>query len=129
MIFKSGGAVMAAAPILVAMMFWQPAPLAAASGCDSLMNEFSNQIRPHFLRIVNHRNRDLGAYFRSELRRAQSGETPTRADIRKAYSRTRRACRNTACKTGSEAVYSATLKLYTLNRKWKNAGCPGYLKG
>jgi hypothetical protein len=128
MIFKSGGAVMAAAPILVAMMFWQPAPVAAASGCDSLRNEFWNQIRPQFLRIVN-RNRHVGAYFRSELRRAQSGETPTRADIRKAYSRTRGACRNAACKTGAEAVYSATLKLYALNRKWKNAGCPGYLKG
>lgn len=104
-------------------------PHAAASAqCAALKAEFSQNIRPQFLRIVN-RNRDVGAYFRNELRRAQRGETPTRDEIRRAYSKTRGVCRNAACRTGAQAVYGATLRLYTLNRKWKNSGCPGYLKG
>jgi len=118
----------AAALVCLAMMFWQPEPVSASAQCDSLKSQFSNQIRPQFLRIVN-RNRDVGAYFRNELRRAQSGDTPTRAEIRKAYSKTRGACRNTSCKNVAQAVYSPTLKLYTLNRNWKTAGCPGYLRG
>jgi hypothetical protein len=128
MTIRLGRSFLAAAIAFLAISSHEPAEGAASARCDALKNEFSGQIRPHFLRVVN-RNRDVGAYFRSELRRAQSGETPTRADIRKAYAKTRGACRNAACKTGAEAVYSATLRLYTLNRKWKNAGCPGYLKG
>ncbi len=111
-----------------ALMVPHAPPAAASAQCDALRSEFSQKIRPQFLRIVN-RNRDVGAYFRNELRRGQRSETPTRDEIRRAYSKTRGVCRNAACKTGAEAVYAATLRLYTLNRKWKNAGCPGYLKG
>jgi len=128
MTLKTGRAVLTATIVCLAMSGWQPAPAEASGRCDSLKSEFSGQIRPQFLRVVN-RNRDVGAYFRNELRRSQSGETPTRAEIRKAYAKTRGACRNAACKSGAQAVYSVTLRLYTLNRKWKTAGCPGYLRG
>lgn len=104
-------------------------PQAAANAqCASLKADFSEKIRPQFLRIVN-RNRDVSAYFRNELRRAQRGDTPTRDEIQRAYTKTRGVCRNAACKTGAQAVYAATLRLYTLNRKWKTSDCPGYLRG
>lgn len=101
-------------------------PAEAGPSCTTLRTEFNKKARPGFLRIVK-RNRDVAAYFRNELRRAKSGERPTRAEIQKAYRKTRGACRNGACKRGAQAVYSATLRLYTFNRRWKNAGCPGYL--
>jgi hypothetical protein len=98
----------------------------AQAACSSLRAEYNKKARPGFLRIVK-RNRDVAAYFRNELRRAKSGERPTRAEMRKAYAKTRGACRNGACQRGAKAVYAATLRLYTFNRRWKNAGCPGYL--
>lgn len=101
-------------------------PAHAQAACTNLRAEYNKTARPGFLRIVK-RNRDVAAYFRNELRRAKSGERPTRAEMRKAYAKTRGACRNGACQRGAKAVYAATLRLYTFNRRWKNAGCPGYL--
>lgn len=115
-----------AAVVLVTMSNAHMTTVQAAPSCTSLRAEFNKNARPGFLRIVK-RNRDVAAYFRNELRRAKTGERPTRADIRKAYRKTRGACRNGACKRGAQAVYSATLRLYTFNRRWQNAGCPGYL--
>lgn len=125
---RLGRVLLASAILGCAMLAPQPPQAGANARCDSLKAEFSQKIRPQFLRIVN-RNRDVGAYFRNELRRAQRGETPTRDEIQRAYTKTRGVCRNAACKTGAQAVYAATLRLYTLNRKWKNSGCPGYLRG
>lgn len=116
-----------AAGLALLMVAGSPATEVRANArCTALKQEFTSSARPRFLRIVK-RNRDVAAYFRNELRRGQAGETPTRAEIRKAYTKTHGVCRNASCKTAAQAVYSATLQLYTFNRRWKNAGCPGYL--
>ena len=103
-----------------------PLPAMAQAQCSALKAEYQSSYRPKFLRVVK-RDRDVAAYFRNELRRARSGESPTRAEIRKAYTKTRGACRNNACKAAARDVYAATLQLYTFNRRWKKAGCPGVL--
>ena len=122
----SGLAAALAAVALTAVACADIAPAHANSACTNLRAEYIKTARPGFLRIVK-RNRDVAAYFRNELRRAKSGDRPTRAEMRKAYAKTRGACRNGACQRGAKAVYAATLRLYTFNRRWKNAGCPGYL--
>ena len=122
----SGLAAALAAVALTAVACVDIPPAHANSACTNLRAEYKKTARPGFLRIVK-RNRDVAAYFRNELRRAKSGDRPTRAEMRKAYAKTRGACRNGACQRGAKAVYAATLRLYTFNRRWKNAGCPGYL--
>jgi hypothetical protein len=115
-----------AALLVVILAHAEVTPAHAQAACSGLRAEFNKKARPGFLRVVK-RNRDVAAYFRNELRRVKSGERPTRAEMRKAYAKTRGACRNGACQRGAKAVYAATLRLYTFNRRWKNAGCPGYL--
>ena len=103
-----------------------PQQALAQAQCSSLRSEYQSTHRSRFLRIVKP-NQDVAAYFRNELRRVKSAESPTRDEIRKAYTKTRGACRNASCKTAAQAVYGATLQLYTFNRRWKKAGCPGVL--
>jgi hypothetical protein len=113
--------------ILVTGVAGQLLPQAMAQAqCSALKAEYQSSYRPKFLRVVK-RDRDVAAYFRNELRRASSGDSPTRAEIRKAYTKTRGACRNNSCQSAAKDVYAATLQLYTFNRRWKKAGCPGVL--
>lgn len=112
---------------LVSGVIGQVPPQAMAqSQCSALRAEYQKSYRPRFLRVVR-RDRDVAAYFRNELRRARAGDSPTRAEIRKAYTKTRGACRNASCRSAAKGVYAATLQLYTFNRRWKKAGCPGVL--
>ena len=98
----------------------------AAPSCSSLKSSYKVRVRPRFLRTVR-RHQTVANYFRSELRRAQSGSTPKRSEINRAYAKTKRACRNSRCRRGAKAVLNATLNLYRFNRRWKRAGCPGVL--
>lgn len=99
---------------------------ASAASCNSLAKEFKRKGKPRFLRVVN-RNRSLANYYNSTLRRLQSDDAPTRAEMRKAYRVTAKSCSSGKCRTDAKSIYNAALKLHTYNRRWARSGCSGTL--
>lgn len=99
---------------------------AHAASCEALAEEFKTKTRPQFLRIAR-KNRNVATYYRSELNKVKKSSSPTRKEMEIAYRKTRGACRNAVCRTQARAVYSATQRLYTINRRWSRAGCKGTL--
>lgn len=99
---------------------------AQAASCDALEREFTTKTRPQFLRIAR-KNQNVATYYRSELNKIKKSTSPSRKEMEIAYRKTRGACRNSACKSQASAVYSATQRLYTINRQWSKAGCKGTL--
>jgi hypothetical protein len=99
---------------------------ALAASCNSLAKDFKRRGNPRFLRVVN-RNRSIANYFNSTLRRLQSDDVPTTAEMRKAYRVTAKSCSSGKCRADAKSIYNAALKLHAYNRRWARSGCSGTL--
>ena len=118
--------VIAAGVVLFAPQDGPFSTTAVAASCNSLAKEFKRKGKPRFLRVVN-RNRSLANYYNSTLRRLQSDDAPTRAEMKKAYRVTSKGCSSGKCRSDAKRIYNASLKLHAYNRRWARSGCSGTL--
>ena len=105
-------------------------PAQSASSCPALKKEFSKKIRPSILRLAK-KEFHLSNWYHATLKKQQSGDHPTLADINKTHKAMLANCDSRSdrksCRKFATQMTSASRRIFNVNKRWKAAGCPGQL--
>jgi hypothetical protein len=100
----------------------------AAGACDTLEAQFKKSVRPKILRLAK-KNFHWSNWYQATLKRHQGGaKHPSPAALKATHAQMIEYCgTDKKCKTFATDMNAASKAIYDVNKRWKDAGCPGQL--